>query len=139
MKKIIRVMVTFITGTVLSTNFFEKSLHVKPVDGQPNWYLWLYLVGMVFIMGGLLLGAKELIRYLSRKTSFPFYQSLTYFVLGGATFVATYNGLMKVKLLNFLIDPYFLLFLFSLATLAWALVLLISELFSLYKDRQTKN
>ena len=139
MKKIIRVMVTLITGAILSTNFFEKSLHVKPVDGQPNWYLWLYLLGMVFIMGGLLLGSKELIRYLSRKTTFTFYQSLTYFVLGGATFFATYNGLMQVALLHFLIDPYFLLFLFSLATLAWALVLLTNELFSLYKNRQTKH
>ena len=136
MKKIIVVLVMILSGTILSVGFFEKSLHVKPVDNQPNWYLWLYLLGMLLIMGGLIIVTRELINYLSQKTEFPFYTSLPYFILGMLTLGLTYNGLMKVELLNFLIDPYFLMFLFSLAMLALALVSLIIELFSLYKKTQ---
>ncbi|MGX6969459.1 hypothetical protein [Vagococcus bubulae] len=135
MKKFITALSLIIIGTILSFSFFEKSLHVKPVDNQPNWYLWLYLLGMGLMMGRVIVGVKGLFGYLSQKTTFPFYQSLTYFALGGVTFAATYNGLMQVELLNFLIDPYFLLFLFSLAILAWALILLINELFDYYKKR----
>ncbi|MGX4686079.1 hypothetical protein JNUCC83_04175 [Vagococcus sp. JNUCC 83] len=139
MKKIILTLGMIIFGTGLSVSFFEKSLHVKPVDNQPNWFLWLYLLGMIFIMVGLILGTRELINYLSQKTDFPFHTSLPYFILGMITLGLTYNGLMKVELLNFLIDPYFLMFLFGLAMLALALVSLIIELFSLYKKTQTKE
>lgn len=136
MKKIIVAFSMGITGTILSMNFFEKSLHVKPVDNQPNWYLWLYLLGMFLIMGGILLATKELIDYLSRKTMFPFCHSFTYLALGGITFATIYNKLMKIELLNFLIEPSFLLFVFSIAVLAWALISFIIELFSYYKKRK---
>lgn len=139
MKKIVGALILLLSGTGLSVSFFEKSLHVKPVDNQPNWYLWLYLLGMVLIISGLFLVTRESIAYLSRKTTFPFYTSLPYFIVGILTLGFTYNGLMHVELLNFLIDPYFILFLFSLGMLALALVSLINELFSLYKKTQTKD
>lgn len=64
---------------------------------------------------------------------------LIYLFLGIITFLLSFNGVMQIEKLNFLIEPYFLLFISSLLlifiSIPWLIFLLLKDLINKIKSK----
>lgn len=111
MKKSVYFILQLIVGGYLSLTFFKQSLNVHP--DKFNYQLILYVAGMFLILISLLLITKQLANVMIKKNKSSYSSTLCFLLLGVVMMGLTFNGMLHVELLNFLIDPYFILFEFG--------------------------
>ena len=141
MKKTVYFILQIIVGVWLSITFFKQSLRVHP--DKFNYQATLYFLGMCLIMIGLIFITKQISHYIITKNKLsklqPYISNLCFLSLGAVTIGLTFNGMQHLEILNFLVEPYFILFQFGFFVFIISACRLLIQFVMLFAKRYTKN